>query len=247
MVFPFKQKVRIQVKKRESVNAPLRHLLLIQKVAQLMLTYQKWLNCVFGSSVNQAFSSSKLDKLDAETICKYFYTTLLNSGSDLLRFSDKQVNNGLYLMFGERANIVDALKEPSISAQARTAAIRAIKILYTDCFDLRSRPVLSHLDERGASSINSICYMLWDVTPITVWGNKGDCEYFDLSLEVLEFALYLKNPACIESALHGLGHMGSCGTNQRVTRIIDNWIRQTQISHPQLLEYAVRAQQGYIL
>ena len=212
-----------------------------------MLTYDKWLNCIFGSSVNQSFSSSKLDKLDTKTTFNYFYTTLLNSGSDLLRFSDKQVNNGLYSMLSPSANIIFALKEPSISAQDRTAAIRAIKILYTDCFEKRARPVLSHLNQPGASSINSICYMLWDVTPINSWGNQGDCEYFDLSLEVLEFALYLKNPACIESALHGLGHMGSFGSNQRVYRIIDDWIRQTRISHPQLLEYAARAQRGYIL
>lgn len=110
-------------------------------------------------------------------------------------------------MFSSSANIIYVLKEPSISAQARTAAIRAIKILYTDCFEKRARPVLSHLDEPGASSINSICYMSRDVTPINTWGNKGDCEYFELSLEVLEFALHLKNPACKESALHGLGHM----------------------------------------
>lgn len=212
-----------------------------------MLTYEKWLNCVFGRSVNQALSSSRLDELDADTTFNFFYTTLVHSGSELLRFSDKQVYNGLYSMFGEGPNIVYALKEPSLSAQARTAAIRAIKILYTDCFEKRARPVLSHLDERGASSINSICYMLWEVTPIRAWGNKGDCEYFDLSLEVLEFALYLKNPACIESALHGLGHMGSFGTNQRIYRIINDWMRQAQTSRPQLLQYAALAQRGYIL
>jgi len=212
-----------------------------------MITYEKWLNCVFGRSFNRRSSSSKIDSLDADTTVKFFYKTLVHSGSELLRFSDKQVNNGLYAMLSADASIIYALKEPSISAQDRTAAIRAIKVLYTDCFEKRARPVLSHFDEPGASSINGICYMLWDVTPINVWGNKGDCEYFNLSLEVLEFALYLKNPACIESALHGLGHMGSFGANQRVYRIIDNWIRQGLTSRPQLLEYAARAQCGYIL
>ncbi len=212
-----------------------------------MITYEKWLNCVFGRSFNQIFSSSKINNLDADTTFKFVYKTLANSGSELLRFSDKQVNNGLYAMLSDSASIVDSLKEPSISAEDRTAAIRAIKVLYTDCFEKRARPVLSHLDEPGASAINGICYMLWEVTPINVWGNKGDCEYFNLSLEVLEFALYLKNPACIESALHGLGHMSSSGTNQRVYRIIDNWMRQAKTSRPQLLRYAALAQRGYIL
>lgn len=176
-----------------------------------MLTYEKWLNCVFGRSANQGFPSSRLD---ADTTVEFIHRTLVNSGSDLLRFSDKQVSNGLSLIFNNSiSDIVFTLKESTVSAQARTAAIRAIKILYTDCFEKRARPVLSHIDEPGASSINSICYMLWDVTPITSWRNKADCEYVELALEVLEFALYLKNPACIESSLHGLGHMSSCGTN----------------------------------
>lgn len=212
-----------------------------------MLTYENWLNCVFGRSVNQRFSPSKIDNLDADTTFKFFYRTLVHSGSKLLRFSDKQVNNGLYLMFSSSANIVYALKEPCVSAQNRTAAIRAIKILYTNCFEKRARSVLIYLDKPGASPINSICYMLWHITPINTWGNKGDCEYFDLCLEVLEFALYLKNLACIESALHGLGHMGSFGTNRRIYTIIDNWIRFPPISYPQLLQYAVLAQRGYIL
>ena len=119
--------------------------------------------------------------------------------------------------------------------------------LFTCLFEKRARPVLSHIDELKASAINSICYMLWDVTPISSWGNKGDCEDFKLALEVLEFALYLKNPACIESALHGLGHMSSCGTNQRVYRIIDDWIKQAQTSCFEVLKYAVLAQKGRIL
>ncbi|KJH69664.1 hypothetical protein [Aliterella atlantica] len=228
-------------------NLVARNFRLYNKAYKIMITYEKWLNCVFGRSYNQSFASSKINNLDVDTTFKFVYKTLVNSGSELLRFSDKQVGNGLYAMLADSTNIADSLKEPSISAQDRTAAIRAIKILYTDCFEKRARPVLSHLDEPGASAINGICYMLWEVTRINVWGNKGDCEYFSLSLEVLEFALYLKNPACIESALHGLGHMGSFGTNQRVYRIIDNWIKQGLTSRPQLLEYAARAQQGYIL
>jgi len=212
-----------------------------------MLTYEKWLNCIFGRSINQPFFTSKIDNLDADTNFKFFYETLVNSGSELLRFSDKQVNNGLYLMFSSSQGIVFVLKEPSVPAQDRTAAIRAIKILYTDCFEKRARPVLSHLNEPRASPINSICYMLWDVTSINTWGNKGDCEYFDLCLEVLEFALHLENPACIESALHGLGHMGSFGTNRRIYKIIDNWIKSSPTNYSQLLKYAVLAQRGYIL
>ena len=206
-----------------------------------MLTYEKWLNCVFGRAANQHVSYSKFD---APTTVEYIHRTLVHSGSDLLRFSDKQVRNGIEGIFHESiSNIIYSLKEPTVPAEARTAAIRAIKILYTDCFEKRAKPVLGHLDEPGTSPINSICYMFWEVTPISVWGNKGDCEYFELTLEVLEFALYLKNPACIESALHGLGHIH----NKRVYKIIDDWIKQAKTTRSDLLRYAAQAQIGYIL
>lgn len=208
-----------------------------------MLTYEKWLNCVFGRSANQHVSYSNFD---APTTVEYIHRTLVYSGSDLLRFSDKQVNNGIEAIFNNSiSSIIFTLKEPTVPAEARTAAIRAIKILYTDCFEKRAKPVLGNKDEPGASPINSVCYMLWDVTPISSWGNKGDCEYFELTLEVLEESLYLKNPACIESALHGLGHMAI--HNKRVYKIIGDWIKQSQTCRSELLQYAARAQIGYIL
>jgi hypothetical protein len=208
-----------------------------------MLTYEKWLNCIFGRSANQEVPESKFD---APTTVEYIHRTFVHSGSDLLRFSDKQVKNGINAIFNNSfSNIIFTLKEPTVPGEARTAAIRAIKILYTDCFEKRARPVLGHLDEPGASPINSVCYMLWDTNPMSSWGNKGDCEYFELILEVLEFALYLKNPACVESALHGLGHMAI--HNKRVYKIIGDWIKPARTNRSALLRYAAQAQLGDIL
>lgn len=99
------------------------------------------------------------------------------------RFLDKQVNNRLNLIFNNSSSdVIFVLKEPTVSAQVRTAAIRAIKIL-----------------------------------------------------------------SCTESALYGLGHMSACGTNQQVYRIIENWIKQARTSRAEWQNYAVLAQQSYIL
>lgn len=209
-----------------------------------MLTYEKWLNCIFGSSVKKPTGSAL--QVDSTTLVELIYITLLRSGSDLLRFSDKQVNHGLNLIFNNLySHIVFALKDPTVPSESRAEAIRAIKVLYSDCFEKRVRPTLSHLDERG-SPLNQICYMLWDVTPIGALGHVAGCEYFPLTLEVLEFALYLRNPACVESALHGLGHVGK-GSDQRIHTIIKNWAERSVGIRRELLTYAEYAAKGQIL
>jgi hypothetical protein len=209
-----------------------------------MLTYEKWLNSIFGSSVKRVTEPSW--QIDSKTLVELIYITLLRSGSDLLRFSDKQVNNGLNLIFNNSySDIVFALKDPTVAFEARAEAVRAIKVLYSDCFEKRAWPALSHLDERG-SPLNQICYMLWDVTPIGAWGHVAGCEYFPLTLEVLEFALYLRNPACVESALHGLGHVGK-GSDQRIHTIIKNWAERSVIVRRELLTYAEYADKGQVL
>lgn len=79
--------------------------------------------------------------------------------------------------------------------------------------------------------------MVWDVTPLEAWKHIAGCEYFSLVLEVLELALYLQNPACIEIALHGLGHLGA-GSNQHVHTIINNWAKRFFSVCRELLTYA---------
>jgi len=206
-----------------------------------MVSYKTWLDRVFGRTARQ---STPLFDAEPAMIVELIRQTLVGSGVDLMRFSDKQVNTGLYHIFSN-SSIVFALQDPLVPAADRKATILAIKALYTECFAKRARPVLSHLHEKGRSPVNSICYMLWDATPIGSWGHVAGCEYFDLALEVIEFALYLSNPACVESALHGLGHMGN-GNSRRVHRIIDQWLAQKPTVRPELYAYAQLAHRGLI-
>ena len=207
-----------------------------------MVTYATWLNRVFGRTAKQP---APLFEEDPETICELIRMTLARSGEDLTRFSDKQVNQGLHLIFSSSHHLVQSIGNPLVPAQTRSATVLAIKTLYAECFAKRAQPVLSHLDEKPTSPLNSICYMLWDTTPISMWGHVAGCEYFDLSLEVLAFALYLPHPACVESALHGLGHIGG-GTVQRVQQMIEQWLTRNPTSRPELRTYAQFAYKGVI-
>jgi hypothetical protein len=74
-------------------------------------------------------------------------------------------------------------------------------MLYKDCFAPTCAPVLGHINELGSNSINEICYMLWDVSPLSWWEEKRSPEreiFYNAVIDVLEEALSSNNPACVE-------------------------------------------------
>ena len=175
--------------------------------------------------------------------------TLENCGTDLARFSDAQVNHGLnYIFDGTCSNVVHALMSDNVSAGLRLQAISGIEILYRDCFGPRCAPVLGHSGEPGDNPLNYICYMLWDVSPLSYWERKTSPDreiFYNAVVDVLEDALTSTNPACVESALHGLGHMLSSHID-RVTQVISAFQRKNAFASPQLESYAKCASVGNV-
>jgi hypothetical protein len=168
---------------------------------------------------------------------------------DLAAFSDAQVDCGLnFILNNSCSDIAIDVKDESLGVDVRMSLLRSIKTLYADCYEERCAPVLSHFDEPGATPLNHTCYMLWDVSPLLYWREDPNCALFDeVLVEVLQFALALKNPACIESALHGFGHlrqiMGpTCPTKAIITRFIE-----TRPASPALKAYAAAAATGCVL
>ena len=125
--------------------------------------------------------------------------TFLRSGSDLTKYSETQVANGLeYILNNAVSEMPFLICQKGVAEEIRIEAVLQMKHLYHDCFAKRCNPALGHLNEPGAGPLNMVCYMMWDDSPIRSWK--------DVVLEVMEDALYISNDACIESALHGLGH-----------------------------------------
>ncbi len=108
-------------------------------------------------------------------------------------------------------------------------------VSYRDCLAPRCGPVLSHLDEPGAKPLNTFCYILWDESPLCRW--KG------VVLDVMEEALSRSNPACVESALHGLNHRFHQSPSE-VATIIDRSLTRARALRPKLLSYALTASRG---
>jgi hypothetical protein len=183
---------------------------------------------------------------DAELV-ELFTQTMLGSGSDLAKYSDTQVAYGLNYAFSNACSDVPfACRSVGVPLAVRLRGIDSIRSLYTDCFEVRCAPVRSHRDEVGGSKLNGVCYMLWDTTPLSWWTNVPDAAtLYRAVVDVLRSVLDLRNPACIESALHGLGHLF-----HSVPDLVRGVFRQvggpSRFRRVGLEEYAGKAQVGHV-
>ena len=165
--------------------------------------------------------------------------TFRRSGTDLLPFSEAQVDDGLnYILFPSGSDNVFSICQKGVALEKRMDAVLSMKTLYLDCYAKRCAPVLSHLNEPGSNALNHTCYMLWDESPLRSWNS--------VVLDVMQAALYLPNIACVESALHGLGHRAHQDP-PTVAKIIDTFIRKSSGLRPELRAYALMARDGNVL
>jgi hypothetical protein len=174
--------------------------------------YPEWLQYVFDHPIttNGWYFDLDLEPFDAEPVelVEFVLSTLENCGRDLAGYSNDQLRYGLsYMLDSGASDVVFALMSDDVSVDLRLRAINSIKHLYSDLFDRRCAPVLGHTSEAGGDSLNYSCYMLWDVSPLSYWERSKDRGVFYAAVcDVLEHALRCANRACVESALHGLGH-----------------------------------------
>lgn len=70
--------------------------------------------------------------------------------------------------------------------------------------------------------------------------------YYKAIAYVMRECLYLDNPACVESGLHGLGHLATFLPDMAVP-IIDAYLNENKNQPAELIEYAKAARTGMIL
>lgn len=218
------------------------------------LTFEQWVEYVFDHPVRETgqewYWDSEADWWDgpaANTI--QFMTRLFeNAGSILEPYNDAQLNQGLWFLADNAcSNHMFALLDSAVPWADRQRCIRSIHNLFEQCFAKRCTSHLSHRDEPGASPLNLVCYMWWDILPVAPQPN--DIKRLDLDqaiLGVMESTLQLDSIACQESALHGLGHWQQYYP-RRVTGIIDAFLQGQKSLREELRSYAVSAYKGCVL
>lgn len=213
--------------------------------------YQEWLQYVFDRPVtpNGWYFDVECPPFEAENteLAELIACTLENCGRDFAPYSDAQLRYGLdYIFNNSCSDAVFSLMDDAVPLALRLRAIAAIGNLYRDCFAHKCAPVLGHTSQPGGSPLNDVCYMLWDASPLSYWERSKDKQTFYRAIsDVMEDALTSDNPACVESALHGLGHICS-SYNERVVEIINAYLRRNVFVSAGLREYAQHASVGHV-
>ncbi|MBU6955082.1 hypothetical protein [Hahella sp. HN01] len=214
--------------------------------------FEKWLLSLFDHDPAMGDWRWEVEPINIDpTLAPDFIVLLNHRWSELLnRYDDWQLGTGIeYLYNNSFSDFAFDLRDAPAPLDARIAAIQSIKYMYSDCFAIRCEAALGHKSET-ASELNCCCYMLWDVTPLSYCEGNPDKEALYSALaEVMEFALGLSNPACIESALHGLGHMTPYYPKARqiIQQYIDRGVKKASSEMDKLLlHYAVAAKEDGI-
>ena len=220
------------------------------------LTFEGWLSYVFEHPVEEQklewYWDTDRDWWNenadpAQTV--QFLTQAFEGAAVLFEpYSDAQLNQGLWFIVSNAcSNHMFMLMDERVPWPARQRCLYSFHQLYEGCFAKRCTPHLSHVDEPGASPLNLVCYMWWDIIPIGGRPTDPASKEFDQTiLQVMESTLQLDSIACRESALHGLGHWQHAYP-ERVGAIIDQFSMTRPDLPEKLQKYMMNAYTGYVL
>lgn len=170
------------------------------------MSYEAWRSYIFDREASEdgdAWYWGDLEplKILPQQAAQYAARLFLESGKVLADFSDAHVARGLEYMVNiivsDHGQFFHDGKLPQIDR------IESMAILFRDVFAVRCPDILSHVNEAGGRLLNGICYMWWDVIPLTgEAGGHRPNPIDEACLSVMDAGLNLSNPACQESALH---------------------------------------------
>jgi hypothetical protein len=211
------------------------------------MTFEEWVKGLFGDHVvNADYDDERYYDVPPPLALEYATRLFESSGSLLRPLADANIKQGLNRIISDGDNQFDALFDGSASGAAHVRFVNSIEHVYRDVFVVRCAEVLGHLDEPG-SPLNAVCYMWWDIFP--TWGKpqRQELRVLDAAvLDLLERLLLIEHDACIESALHGLGHW-YLHYGVRVESIVGTFLMRGTPLRPELREYALAASQGGVL
>ena len=220
------------------------------------LTYEQWIEYCFDREVTkpewywQYGENGEGDWYHPEppmlagNLCRLFKS----SRTLLWKYSSEQIAQGLYFICSNGSSYFQIAREASVSEEKQIAWVKSICHLYSDMFAKECSHFYGHLD-RGPETqkpLSGLCYMFWDLDCLEGAAMFPGGEHLvEPIFEVLSCALKQTNLACVESALHGLGHLEMYHP-ERTHRLIEG-VLQTRSDLPaELKAYAKNALEGYV-
>ena len=213
--------------------------------------FEAWLDEAFGRAVAgesyPQFAYREVEEWPGpvpDRVALEYLTRLFENSEEALRYySDLQIAAGLWELGPGDAHCIHNREIP---IEDRERLVGSVAIFFRDFFDQHCLPKVSYAETEHVSPLNAICYMWWEVI---TWGWSKDDPHAERlkakDLDVMEAVLGLTDPACQESALHGLGHM--VRYRDRARKIIDRFLADPLAdASPELLDYARAARSGCI-
>lgn len=225
------------------------------KQLPLDITFDQWVSRVFDHPESEEpwyykynhdfWNAEKKPEIAVEYMTRLFS----NAGALLSRYSNAQVNAGLwYIVHVANSDHSIALRnlDNRVSMDKCIACIASMLTLYKDVFEIRCSPYLSHL-EQTHNPLNSACYMWWDLLgPHMAVDHPNGRAWNIACLRVMSGALKLSSIACQESALHGLGHWKRYFPKE-VERVVTDFLKRNPNMDADLRKYTLRAKRGDVL
>jgi hypothetical protein len=217
------------------------------------LSYHDWIDYVFDHAV-PFYEQAWYWEPDADwwspqpSQAIEYLTRLFEDPAPLAdQFADSQIGQGLYYLIDNGAGThCRFLIDGSVPIEDRVRCIEAMQTLFARLFQPRCAPVLSHLDEPGGNKLNQVCYMWWDIIPLAASSKPRKPDpIHEASLGVMHATLQLPNPACQESAIHGLGHWARAYP-EFTAATIDAYLAANRTLRPGLVRYAQAARTGCV-
>ena len=216
------------------------------------LSFEDWVKQVFDHEVREPEWYWDKDawewKAPTELTVKYFTQLFEQPLPVLANYSDEQLNQGFwYLISPGASSHLFAVTDETVPLELRLRCVKSMQKVFDQLFDGRCSDHLSHIDEKGAKPLNSICYMWWDLAPLQLEPDKPSKESISkAALEVMAATLKLGSIACQESALHGLGHWELFYPTE-VAAIVDQYLNDNTELRTELKDYALNAREGHVL
>jgi hypothetical protein len=236
--------------------------------------YQRQLDYIFNRPTDEPAwywrdSSEEEPVFDETPLSAFLFleTLCLNPEKDLQAYSNEQIGLGFCFIFDNVcSNITHDFKAADVPFDRKIKAIHNLFALFRDVLNPRCAAVESSFSQATLSKINYVCYMFWDICPLSFANGLSftrpkeskmvDKEahensklenqfYYTAIAEVMKKCLDLSNPACVESGIHGLGHLAFSFPDIAVP-ILDKYISKGKNRSESLVNYAKSARTGMI-
>lgn len=220
------------------------------------LSYEQWIAYCFDREVAEPqwyWATGKEGEGDwyqpaPSVLVRYLHHLFTHSNELLPVYTEEQIAQGLYFICSSGSSYFQLVRQAGVPGADQVKWVQSICNLYRDVFVKCCSHFYGHLDSgpEPAKPLNGLCYMFWDLDGIEGAAMfPGEEHLVDPVFEVLACALSQPNPACAESALHGLGHL-EFAHSERVRGIIDDFLSSDGQITSELEKYAKNALCGCV-